>query len=177
MSKHKYDFSHEVALRMAALMPEAKSAMELRRIQAIYFRARYDEMAEEIAGRTGLKVQTIRNLHSAWLREGDAILAAGKKGGRYRELLTVEQERLLIEAHRARAERGGILEVSIIHRAYEQAVGKKVAKSTVYRMLHRHGWRKIAPRRRHPNADKEAQEAFKKTGRNWSRKPGKKPAS
>lgn len=173
--KHLYNFSAAVALRMEALMREAKSAIELRRIQAIYFRARYGEMAEEISGRTGLKVQSIRNLHSAWLREGDAVLEAGNKGGRYHEHLTLEQERSLIEGHRAKAEKGGILEVSIIHRAYEQMVGKKVAKSTVYRMLHRHGWRKIAPRPRHPKADKEAQEAFKKTGRNLSQKPKKKP--
>ena len=45
------------------------------------------------------------------------------------------------------SELGGILEVSQVKAAYEQAVGHGVPKSTVYRMLARHGWRKIAPDR------------------------------
>jgi hypothetical protein len=38
-----------------------------------------------------------------------------------------------------------------------------LAASTVYRMLDRHGWRKLVPRPRHPKADVAAQAAFKKT--------------
>jgi len=37
-----------------------------------------------------------------------------------------------------------------------------VPKSTVYRMLARQGWRKLAPRPRHPRSDIQAQEAWKK---------------
>jgi hypothetical protein len=36
-----------------------------------------------------------------------------------------------------------------------------VARSTVYRLLDRHGWRKVTPRPRHPKADPAAQAAFK----------------
>ncbi|MCE5241943.1 MAG: winged helix-turn-helix domain-containing protein [Desulfobacteraceae bacterium] len=42
-------------------------------------------------------------------------------------------------------------------------VGRKVAKTTIYRMLDRHGWRKIMPRPHHPKSDPKAQEGFKKT--------------
>ena len=45
------------------------------------------------------------------------------------------------------------------HLGYE---GKAVARSTVYRLLERHGWRKVVPRPRHPKADVAAQAAFKK---------------
>jgi len=44
-----------------------------------------------------------------------------------------------------------------------QTLGYKVPASSVYRMLERHGWRKIVPRPSHPKADPQAQEAFKKT--------------
>jgi hypothetical protein len=57
------------------------------------------------------------------------------------------------------------LEVSRVKQAYEQAVGRVVPKSTVYRMLARHGWRKLAPRPRHPQADGARQQALKKTPR------------
>ena len=64
------------------------------------------------------------------------------------------------------AEKGGILEVSRVKAAYEQALGRKVPKSTVYRMLARHGWRKVVPRPRHPKSDAATQAAFKKTAGN-----------
>jgi Winged helix-turn helix len=33
----------------------------------------------------------------------------------------------------------------------------------MYRLLNRHGWRKLVPRPVHPKANKEEQEQFKKT--------------
>lgn len=47
--------------------------------------------------------------------------------------------------------------------AYREHSGKDVARSTIYRLLERHGWRKVVPRPRHPKADQAAQSAFKKT--------------
>ena len=175
MSKWSYDFSEAVADRLEARMAAAETVGALRRIQAIYFRARYKDTAEQVAFRTGLSLQTVRNLHSAWRHRGEEALEIKGKGGRWRENLTIEEERALLLAHRRQAERGGILEVSKIHRACEEALGKKQALSTTYRMLHRHGWRKIAPRPKHPKGDAEAQEAFKKTGRRSSKKQNKKP--
>jgi transposase len=56
-----------------------------------------------------------------------------------------------------------MLTVAEIQRAYEQRLGKAVAPSTIYRLLQRHGWRKVVPRPRHPKADVAAQAAFKET--------------
>ena len=63
----------------------------------------------------------------------------------------------------AQAEAGGMLKVVDIQQAYEERVGKTVAPSTIYRLLERHGWRKVVPRPRHPKADAAAQAALKKT--------------
>jgi transposase len=79
--------------------------------------------------------------------------------------LTVEEEARLLQGFFPGAEEGRLLEVSRVKQAYEQAVGRAVPKSTVYRMLARHGWRKLAPRPRHPQADATRQQAFKKTPR------------
>lgn len=62
---------------------------------------------------------------------------------------------------------GQILEVSKIKKRYEEFARKKVNKSVVYRMLSRHGWRKIAPRPIHPNNDKMLLDTFKKTSLKW----------
>jgi hypothetical protein len=77
----------------------------------------------------------------------------------------VAEEAQLLAGFLQRAERGGLLEVSRVQQAYEQAVGHAVPKSTVYRMLARHGWRKLAPRPCHPQTDTARQQTFKKTAR------------
>jgi hypothetical protein len=59
---------------------------------------------------------------------------------------------------------GELLVVNEIKAALEKRVGHPVPKTTVYRMLHRHGWRKIHPRRRHPKQVPEVLEDFKKGG-------------
>ena len=61
------------------------------------------------------------------------------------------------------AESGQIATVGQIQRAYEAKVGHEVDESTIYRLLNRHGWRKLMPRPRHPQADLQEQEQFKKT--------------
>jgi winged helix-turn-helix protein len=47
--------------------------------------------------------------------------------------------------------------------AYEERISHSVHETTIYRLLRRHGWRKVQPRPRHPKADIAAQEVFKKT--------------
>jgi hypothetical protein len=74
----------------------------------------------------------------------------------------VKQEKDLLCTFMAKAERGGILEVSQVKASYEEAVGHVVPKSTIYRLLARHGWRKLAPRPRHPKSDPVRREEFKK---------------
>ena len=76
--------------------------------------------------------------------------------------MTLGEEIALLQAYQLQAEQGSILEVSKIHQDCESKTGKKFALSTTYRLLHRHGWRKIAPRPKHPKADVEAQHDFKK---------------
>ena len=85
------------------------------------------------------------------------------RGGRRYGYLSLEQELQFLSPFFDQASKGGILITSEIKRAYEAEVGHKVAKTTIYRMLDRHGWRKIMPRPRHPKSDAEAQEGLKKT--------------
>ena len=69
-----------------------------------------------------------------------------------------------------KAAAGGILVVTEIKQALDTRLGRKVALASVYNLLHRHGWRKIAPDKRHPKTDVEAQENWKKNSPNSSRK-------
>ncbi|NNK97058.1 MAG: winged helix-turn-helix domain-containing protein, partial [Desulfobacterales bacterium] len=73
------------------------------------------------------------------------------------------EEQAFLEPWVAKAETGGVLVVPPIHKALEEKIGRKVPASTIYRLLARHGWRKVTPDTCHPKKDAEAQETFKKT--------------
>ena len=94
----------------------------------------------------------------------------GAWGGRRRQLLSPEEEAEFLEEWTEKAEHGGVLIVPPIHAALEQRLGRKIPPSTVYRILARHGWRKVEPDTSHPKANSEVQEAFKKNSRrHWQK--------
>jgi transposase len=158
-----------------AAMKNASSIEEFQRYQSIHLRVSAGLDVASIAAATGLAESSIHNLHSRVRREGLEAARAKGRGGRYRSYLSIEEEKELLAKMEPQAKRGGMIEVSKMHRAMEEKVGGTVAKNTVYQLLHRHGWRKIAPRPKHPKGDVAAQESFKKTGARSSKKPGKKP--
>jgi hypothetical protein len=61
------------------------------------------------------------------------------------------------------------LTVRQMHRRLCQRTGKEVSLGYVYRLLHRHQWRKLGPRPRHVQAHPQAQEDLKKNSRKSSR--------
>ncbi len=163
MSGYHRSFSEDACKPVRVLIREARNISELKRAQCIFFRSEYDLPPQQIAEMVGFDIGTVRNLHSAFLRNGEATLKLSGKGGRYHAYLTQEEEASWLDAFRESGQAGGVLEVGKIQTAFEEKVGRKVAKSTVYDLLHRHGWRKITPRPRHPKSDPEAVASFKKT--------------
>lgn len=149
--------------RLAERLKWADSHSQYQRIQCVLIRATLGSSAAQIAQLLGWSTATVHVIHSRWAKEGDAIFELRARGGRRHQHLTAEQEARVLAPFIARAEAGGMLKVAEIQRAYEQQAGKAVAPSTIYRLLDRHGWRKVVPRPRHPKADVAAQAAFKKT--------------
>jgi transposase len=98
----------------------------------------------------------------------------GSWGGRRRQHLSVQEEADFLEPWIEKAEAGGVLVVPPIQEALEQRLGYSVAASTVYRMLARHGWRKVTPDTCHPKRDENAQKEFKKNSLKRWRKLQKK---
>ncbi len=150
---------HEVrqALKFAA------SKEEFQRVQAVLLRMELGLRAAEIGKMLGLHTASIWKIHARFIKEGVDIFRSKPHGGRHHENLSITRERKLLKPFLKQASRSGILIVSSIKTAYEKEIGYKVPASSIYRMLERHGWRKIIPRPSHPKADSQAQEAFKKT--------------
>jgi len=119
--------------------------------------------ASEIALNIGMAEQSVHNLIAAYNREGAKAVEVKGKGQRQKANLTLEEEKVFLEPFFKEAEIGKIATAAEIKEALEQKIGHSVAKSTIYRLLNRHGWRKIVPRPAHPKTNKEEQEDFKKT--------------
>ena len=82
--------------------------------------------------------------------------------------LTPEAERAFLQPWLERAGSGAVVVVSPLRAALAQQLGQPVKPSVIYRLLARHGWRKVAPDTRHPKSQTEVQEAWKKNSRkNW----------
>jgi transposase len=119
--------------------------------------------AEEIAKHCGVSKARVHQVISLYNRFGASALETAGKGGRRDVYLTLEEEQHLLAPFFARAQTGEIATAAEIQRAFEARIGHEVDESTIYPLLHRHGWRKLMPRPKHPKASREEQEQFKKT--------------
>jgi hypothetical protein len=79
--------------------------------------------------------------------------------------LTLEAEKDFLAGFFDAASRGSVLVVSEAWKSLEEKLGHEVAETTVYRMLARHGGRKIMPRRKHPKNSESFQEDVKNTSK------------
>lgn len=148
--------------KVQQLLKKAKTKAEFQRILCVWIRLKTNFSAPDIAELVGWCVSSVRRVHALYYRQGEEIFRGVGRGGRHRENLSKEAEEELLIQFLGKAKDGGLLEVSEVKLAYERKIGRKVPKSTVYRMLARHGWRKIVPYCRHPQADPDKHEEFKK---------------
>lgn len=155
------EISKEEAAEIKAYRKCVRDKYTDRRLRAVQLRGegkRNKEVAELL--------DVNKRMVSEWVRKfrdgGIAALDPEPKGGRPPKL-TFEEEEELLKTFKERAEAGEIIEVSAIKRAYEAIAGSSKSHGQIYKVLKRHGWRKIKPRSRHPKkASPEAIEASKK---------------
>lgn len=156
----------EEHLSEAQIMERIKAAKGFWRVQRwmVIRHALVDPSpAAKIAEHVGVAVQTVHNLVSQYNRFGPQAVETTGRGCRGRAYLSMEEERRFLEPFIARAEAGQFTTAAEIKAEFEELVGGPVHESTIYRLLKRHGWRKLAPRPRHTKADPVEQEEFKKT--------------
>src|SRR2546423_7609165 len=101
--------------------------------------------ADEIALHTGVSATTVHRIIAKYNREGPAAIEQSGKGGRHHEYLTLEQEQAFLHPFFARAQRGEIATVEQIQQAFEGGVKHGVHVNSIYRLLHRNGWRQLGP--------------------------------
>jgi transposase len=134
-----------------------------KRLQALLLRAQ--GMARtEVAEKTGFSKAHITKITNHYQNGGIEDIVGNHYSGNHRNM-SYEEEAELLKPFEKAAESGQIVEVSAILAAYEAKMGRTFEKDhgRIYRILERHGFRKVMPRSKHPNkASDEAIEASKK---------------
>ena len=153
----------ELVGKAQELLATAKDLKTLRSAQAVMLPALLNATLEQTAALLGVSRATVPRLQNDMRhRCTEHGLLPPARGGRRHELMSVEEERDFLAPWAQLAATGNMLVVSPLRAALAQKLGKKVSASVVYRLLERHGWRKVAPDTRHPKSDREAQEGWKK---------------
>lgn len=148
------------------MVRQAQSVEEFRQAMAVLLPAELGATLEQMARVLGVGRATVARLQE---RFGQRVRLGGQVrqgwGGRRRALMSKAQEEEFLRPWVEQARAGGVLVVSPIRAALAQRLGQPVVHSVVYRLLARHGWRKVAPDTRHPKSDPQVQEAWKKNFR------------
>lgn len=139
----------------------AKTVAQLRQAQAVVLPLDCGLSIKKTAAVTGMTPGWVCQLRRRFIA-GRYVSEQPTRGGRQRENLSIGQERVFLAPFLDKAKTGGILVVGEIKVALEKRLGRSVALASAYNLLHRHGWRKLAPDKHHPQSDPEAQRDWKK---------------
>ncbi len=146
-----------------AIVAETTDIRQLKAAQAVLLPAFTGTTLEQTASLLGVGRASVHRLQQQFRQSLQAPSQPRKKwGGRRRALLSWAEEEAFLAPWVEQARQAGVLVVSPLRAALAEKLGRKIAPSVVYRLLARHGWRKVAPDTRHPKCDPAAQAEWKK---------------
>jgi transposase len=142
------------------LRNDASTVAEFRKAMSVILSANLGLDADIVSELLGTSRSTIFRDRSKIRKQDDT--SSKSWGGRRRYSLSLEEESEFLASFESEANTGGILSAPLIHVSLIKRLGHVTSPSTTYRMLARHGWRKVQPDTRHPKSDQAVQEEFKK---------------
>ena len=159
--------------KLAKGKDKIKDVKAYRRLQALHMRG-LGKSNEEIGAILDYNPKYIDELVSKFKKLGiDAIIIDKRTSNNRR--MSYTEEMSFLEEFVEISEAGQIITVENILRKFEEVTGKKSHTSTIYKLLKRHGWRKVKPRPRHPGkASEEEIASSKKLTKNIKRSYWKK---
>jgi transposase len=161
MMAKTYEITEEQILEIKKQRKENNDKNVEKRLRAVQLRG------EGLGNKEiGLIVESHPDVVSRWvcnyLKHGLTALMNGKRGGNRRNM-TLDEESKFIASFKEKAEKGQLVTVKEIKVAYCEKIGHKCGNGQIYRVLKRQQWRKVVPRKEHPNKASEAEiEASKK---------------
>lgn len=157
----RYKFSNEEITEIKKARKRNKNKRAEARLKALELRAE-GMKSREVSEATGFHPAYVTTLVEKYRKYGLEAIAGNHYGGNRRNM-NITEEAAILAPFKERAERGELVEISEIKAAYQEAVDHPIGNSQIYFVLHRHGWRKVMPRSRHPKkASEEVIETSKK---------------
>src|SRR5487761_72318 len=151
--------------QLVAWVKEAPDKTAYQRRLAIWLTHLGDFAAHRVAELLAVSTQAVWKWVSEYNTLGPEGLERKGRGGRRWGLMSLEEERAFLAQYLATAEAGDLLTAKQLQAALSKAVGRPVKLDYVYRLLHRHDWRKLSPRPHHSQHDAAQATAFKKNSR------------
>lgn len=162
----------EVLLNARQAIASARTVEQLRQAQAVVLPLDHGLSLADTARVIGVSPGWVCQLRRRFMQGHIAGAPdAPAAGGRRRQNMTLQEEHEFLAPFFEQAATGGVLVVGQIKAALDKRLGREVALASAYNLLHRHNWRKLAPDKRHPQSDPQAQEEWKKNS------PKRLPAS
>lgn len=152
----------EVLEQAQQALREAKTVEELRQAQAVVLPLLLGVSIEQTAAVLGVSVGWACQLRRRFISAGHLVSRKPAPPQGPRAYMSRAEEAAFLAPFIERASQGQIVVAAEIRAAFEQRVGRRTAPSTIYYLLKRHGWRKLAPDRVHPQSSAPAQKRWKK---------------
>ncbi len=171
----RYQFRKEEIAAIEAARKRNRDKQVEARLKALELRAR-GLPAKEVAAATGFHPAYITTLVAKYRAKGLEYLSGNHYGGNHRNMSYAEEEAFLAP-YEGKAKAGAIVDTREIEGAYQEKVGHSIGSGQIYRVLERHGWRKVMPRSRHPQKASDEVIATSKKLKKKCRNCGKKSTS
>ena len=157
----RYHINEKQVAELEAARNQNKDKNVEKRLKALLLHAQ-GEKRESIAEKTEFAKSYVSELVSKYCNNGLSAIADNNYQVNRCNMSFAEEEAFLA-SYMEQAENGQIASINDIERDYEEKVGHNISSGQIYKVLARHGWRKVMPRSTHPNkASDEDIEASKK---------------
>ena len=125
----RYKFSEEEMKRIEQRRKENKDKRAEARLKALELRAK-GASAKEAAEATGFHAAYVTQLAAKYRNYGLEAISGNHYGGNHRNM-SVEKESSILAPFKARAEKGELVEISEIAKAYQSAVDHPVSRGQI----------------------------------------------
>lgn len=126
-------------LEVIKYMKSSRHVDEYKRLLSVLMRKR-ELSLKNIALFLNESENTLKHWHSKCLEGGPLALLSHRRGGRYRQDLSLEEEAEIIKRYTITQTIKPSIDVKVIHEALKKRFGGEVHPSYTYNLLKRHGW-------------------------------------